>query len=132
MRYADEIVDNPGHTTLDEQLAAFEAFEEETLAAVTGEEVSNPVLRAYANTMRTRSIEPGNITACMRSMKMDTYIFSYPTYKDLTVYTHGSAAVGGLMMCRVFGVADQRAEEHAEALGIAMQLSNFLRDLRED
>jgi 15-cis-phytoene synthase len=132
MRYADEIVDNPGHTSLDEQLAALEAFEEETMAAVTGEEVSNPVLRAYANTVRTRGIEPGNITAFMKSMKMDTYVFSYPTYEDLAVYTYGSAAVVGLMMCRVVGVADERAEEHAEALGVAMQLSNFLRDVRED
>jgi 15-cis-phytoene synthase len=132
MRYADEIVDNPGVTTLDEQLAALEALEEETLAAVLGEEVRDPVLRAYANTVHTCGIEPHNITAFMTSMKMDTHVFRYPTYEDLTVYTYGSAAVVGLMMCRVVGVADERAEEHAEALGVAMQLSNFLRDVRED
>ncbi len=132
MRYADEIVDNPGATTLDQQLAALEALEEEALAAVVGEEIWNPVLRAYANTVRTRGIEPQNITAFMTSMKMDTHVFRYPTYEDLAVYTYGSAAVVGLMMCRVVGVVDERAEEHAEALGVAMQLSNFLRDVRED
>jgi phytoene synthase len=132
MRYADEIVDNPGATTLDQQLAALEALEEEALAAVVGEEIWNPVLRAYANTVRTRGIEPQNITAFMRSMKMDTHVFRYPTYEDLAAYTYGSAAVVGLMMCRVVGVVDERAEEHAEALGVAMQLSNFLRDVRED
>jgi phytoene synthase len=132
MRYADEIVDNPGVTTLDEQFAALEAFQEETLAAVAGEEVPNPVLRAYANTVRERGIAPENITAFMKSMKMDTCVFRYPTYEDLAVYTYGSAAVVGLMMCRVVGVADARAREHAEALGVAMQLSNFLRDVRED
>ena len=132
MRYADEIVDNPGLTTLDEQLAALEAFEEETLAAMTGEEVPNPVLRACANTARERGIGPENIAAFMKSMKMDTHVFRYPTYEDLAVYTYGSAAVVGLMMCRVLGVADERAGEHAEALGVAMQLSNFLRDIGED
>ena len=132
MRYADEIVDNPGATTLDQQLAALEALEEEALAAVVGEEIWNPVLRAYANTVRTRGIEPQNITAFMRSMKMDTHVFRYPTYEDLAAYTYGSATVVGLMMCRVVGVVDERAEEHAEALGVAMQLSNFLRDVRED
>ncbi len=132
MRYADEIVDNPGPTTLREQLAALEAFEGETLAAMAGEDVSNPVLRAFANTARERGITLENTAAFIKSMKMDTHVFRYPTYKDLAVYTYGSAAVVGLMMCRVLGVADERAEEHAEALGVAMQLSNFLRDIAED
>jgi 15-cis-phytoene synthase len=132
MRYADEIVDNPGATTPGEQLAALEAFEEETLAAVSGEEVPNPVLRAYAATARERGIEPRHIRAFMKSMKMDTRVFRYPTYESLKLYTYGSAAVVGLMMCRIVGVVDERATGHAEALGEAMQLSNFLRDIRED
>src|SRR5215208_7302587 len=132
MRYADEIVDNPGRTTPDEQLSALEAFEEETLAAVAGERVPNPVLRAYANTVRERGIQQEDIAAFMKSMKMDTHIFRYPTYEDLAVYTYGSAAVVGLMMCRTIGVAGERADVHAETLGVAMQLTNFLRDIGED
>ena len=132
MRYADEIVDNPGAKSLEEQLCALEAFEEETLAAVAGEEVPNPVLRAYADTVRVRGIDPEDIIAFMKSMKMDTRVFRYPTYEDLAVYTYGSAAVVGLMMCRVVGVADRRADVHAETLGVAMQLTNFLRDIGED
>jgi 15-cis-phytoene synthase len=132
MRYADEIVDNPGATTLEEQLTGLSSFEEETLAAVAGETIANPVLRAFANTVLLRGIEPGLIEAFMRSMKMDTSVFRYPTYKDLEEYTYGSAAVVGLMMCRVIGASDEAANPHAEALGVAMQLSNFLRDVRED
>ena len=132
MRYADEIVDNPGVTSLEEQLAGLEAFERETMAAVAGEPVANPVLRAYADTVRRSGIEPAHIAAFMESMKMDTRVFRYPTYKDLEVYTYGSAAVVGLMMCRVVGAADRRADPHAESLGVAMQLSNFLRDVAED
>jgi phytoene synthase len=132
MRYADELVDNPGMTSLDEQLAALESFEAETLAAVAGEKVSNPILRAYANTVRERGISPAYITAFMKSMKMDTRVLRYPTYEDLEVYTYGSAAVVGLMMCRTIGVTDERAEVHAETLGVAMQLTNFLRDIKED
>jgi phytoene synthase len=132
MRYADEIVDNPGATSLDEQLARLRTFEDETLAAVAGEAVANPVLRAFANTVCLRGIEPGLIEAFMRSMKMDTDVFRYPTYRDLEEYTYGSAAVVGLMMCRVIGTADEAANPHAEALGVAMQLTNFLRDVRED
>ena len=133
MRYADEIVDNPGTTPLDEQLASLEAFEEDTLASVSGEYVPpNPILRAFANTVLVRNIGPGLIKAFMKSMKMDTHVFRYPTYEDLEEYTYGSAAVVGLMMCRVIGVTDEEADPHAEALGVAMQLTNFLRDVKED
>jgi len=132
MRYADEIVDSPHDLSLDGQLSALEVFEAETMAAVAGERVSNPVLRAYADTVRSCDIEPATIAAFMDSMKMDTRVFRYPTYKDLEVYTYGSAAVVGLMMCRVVGAMGGEADPHAEALGVAMQLSNFLRDIGED
>ena len=132
MRYADEIVDSPHDLPLDAQLAVLEDFEAETMAAVSGEEVSNPILRAYADTVHRCAIDPEAIAAFMDSMKMDTRVFRYPTFSDLETYTYGSAAVVGLMMCRVVGVEDERADRHAGALGVAMQLSNFLRDVGED
>jgi phytoene synthase len=132
MRYADEIVDTPHDLPPGAQLAVLEEFEAETMAAVSGESVPNPVLRAFADTVRSCGIEPETITAFIESMKMDTRVFRYLTFSDLEVYTYGSAAVVGLMMCRVVGVAEGKADAHAEALGVAMQLSNFLRDLGED
>ena len=132
MRYADEIVDNPGVKSLEEQHTSLDDFERETIAAVMGDGTTNPVLYAYANTARARGISLDTITDFMKSMKMDTHVFRYPTYEDLEVYTYGSAAVVGLMMCRAVGVEDEAADHHAGALGVAMQLSNFLRDIKED
>lgn len=132
MRYADEIVDNPHGSSLEEQHATLDDFENETVAAVTGESPVNPVLHAFSNTVRARGIELETIADFIKSMKMDTHDFRYPTYEDLEVYTYGSAAVVGLMMCRAIGVEDEAANPHAEALGVAMQLSNFLRDIKED
>lgn len=132
MRYADEIVDNPGSLTLDEQLSVLESFEAETLTAVAGDRVANPVLRAFAHTVTECGIEAKDIAAFTRSMKMDTSVFRYRTFGDLEEYTFGSAAVVGLMMCRVIGAEDDAARPHAEALGTAMQLTNFLRDIGED
>jgi phytoene synthase len=132
MRYADEIVDTPHDLPPGAQLSVLEEFEVETMSAVSGERVLNPILHAYADTVRACGIDPGTITAFMESMKMDTRVFRYPTYSDLEIYTYGSAAVVGLMMCRIVGVVDGKADPHAEALGIAMQLSNFLRDVGED
>jgi phytoene synthase len=47
------------------------------------------------------------------------------------LYAHRVAGVVGLMSCRVFGVRDERALEHANHLGIAMQLTNVCRDVAE-
>jgi 15-cis-phytoene synthase len=131
-RCADEIVDTPGDATAVAQLASLEAFEAETMAALAGEEVENPILRAFANTARQRSIGSAHVRSFISSMKMDTYVSRYPTYEDLEEYVYGSAAVVGLMMCRVMGIEAEEALPHAEALGVAMQLTNFLRDVRED
>lgn len=132
MRYADEIVDNPHETGLEAQHAALDELETETTSAIMGESTSNPVLHAFSNTARNHDIELDTVQAFMKSMKMDTHVFQYPTYEDLEEYTYGSAAVVGLMMCRVVGVTDEAATAPAEALGVAMQLSNFLRDVKED
>lgn len=132
MRYADEIVDNPHGMSLEDQYTALDDFECETVAAITGEGAVNPVLHAFSNTVRAREIRLDTITDFMKSMKMDTRVFRYETYRDLEAYTYGSAAVVGIMMCRAIGVEDEVANPHAEALGVAMQLSNFLRDMRED
>ncbi|WP_053057678.1 phytoene/squalene synthase family protein [Rubrobacter aplysinae] len=132
MREADEIVDDPGEASLEEQLAGLDGFEAETVAAISGESVANPTLRAFANTVRLHGIELDTVNAFLGSMKMDTRVFRYETFMDLKSYTYGSAAVVGLMMCRIMGVTDAAADPHAEALGEAMQLTNFLRDVGED
>jgi phytoene synthase len=132
-RYADEIVDDPKKgASAEAQLEALETFEAGIMAALVGEEVEDPILRAFANTARERGIGQDHLKPFMRSMKMDVYVRRYPTYDDLKDYMYGSAAVVGLMMCRVIGVEAEEALPHAEALGEAMQLTNFLRDIRED
>jgi phytoene synthase len=132
MRYADDIVDRPGDTSAETQLRALEAFEAETSAALDGEQVGNPIIQAFASTARKLKINTSYISSFIGSMKMDTYMTRYPTYEDLEKYMYGSAAVVGTMMCCVMRVDNEEALPHAEALGIAMQLTNFLRDIRED
>lgn len=66
-------------------------------------------------------------------MITDTHIMSYETYDELRTYMHGSAMVVGEMMCYVVGTQNiEAALPAAHALGEAMQLTNFLRDVRED
>src|SRR4028119_4929 len=67
-------------------------------------------------------------------MRMDLTVTEYATYGDLMVYVHGSAAVIGLQMVPVLEplVPREVAEPYAADLGIAFQLTNFIRDVGED
>ena len=51
---------------------------------------------------------------------------------ELIKYCHGVAGTIGLMTCPIFGVTDTEALQHADDLGIAMQLTNICRDVHED
>jgi phytoene synthase len=67
-------------------------------------------------------------------MRMDLTVTGYPTYEDLMGYVWGSAAVIGLQMVPVLEPTVPRkvAEPYAVDLGVAFQLSNFIRDVGED
>ena len=54
------------------------------------------------------------------------------TFDELSLFCYRVAAVVGLMMTHVLGYKDERAFRYAKQLGIAMQLTNILRDIKED
>ncbi|GAA2392289.1 phytoene/squalene synthase family protein [Streptomyces glaucosporus] len=137
-RWADEIVDDlEGTPTAGERaraLAALEGELAEALRAGPHADGSVPVLRALAHTASVHGIDHRLFHDFMASMRMDLDVTDYPTYDDLYLYMHGSAAVIGLQMLPVLGtvVPREEAEPHAAALGVAFQLTNFLRDVGED
>ncbi len=63
---------------------------------------------------------------------MDTTIKRYQTFEELYVYCYRVASTVGLMSSEILGYSEKIALEYAEALGIAMQLTNILRDIKED
>ncbi|HTK61351.1 MAG TPA: phytoene/squalene synthase family protein [Pseudonocardia sp.] len=95
---------------------------------------TSPVVTAVAHTSRRHRLDPAHFDAFLDSMRMDTEVTDYPTYADLERYMYGSAAVIGLQMLPVLGtsVPGEDAEPAAAALGVAFQLTNFLRDVGED
>lgn len=70
--------------------------------------------------------------ALLKAMQSDLQLEQIRTQDELIDYCYGAAGVVGLMLTRIFGVTDRRADRHACALGIAMQLTNIARDVRED
>ncbi len=63
---------------------------------------------------------------------MDIQTTRYQTFDDLYIFAYRVAGVVGLMMTYVLGYKNDKAFEYAEKLGIAMQLTNILRDINED
>jgi 15-cis-phytoene synthase len=134
-RYADEIVDDLASTLTDAEKADWligwgSRFLEEVAAG--GSE--HPVSRAVVDTVRRWDIPLALFEDFLTSMRMDLTVTDYKTYDDLMVYVWGSAAVIGLQMVPVLEptVPREIAEPYAADLGIAFQLSNFIRDVGED
>jgi phytoene synthase len=134
-RYADEIVDDLASTLTAEQKADWlvgwgTRFLDEVRAGAS----DHPVSRAVVDTVRRWDIPLGLFSDFLASMRMDLTVTGYPTYDDLLKYTWGSAAVIGLQMVPVLEPVGPRelAEPYAADLGVAFQLSNFIRDVGED
>lgn len=68
----------------------------------------------------------------VQGVLMDTTIKRYETFEELYVYCYRVASTVGLMSSEILGYADKTALEYAEAMGIGMQLTNILRDVKED
>ncbi|PRY38648.1 phytoene/squalene synthase family protein [Umezawaea tangerina] len=134
-RWADDIVDevHDGRTPA-ERAAQLSTVEGSLLAGLAAGRSDDPVIAAVVDTAGRYDIDHRHFVDFLASMRMDLTVAEYPTYADLARYVHGSAAVIGLQVLPVLGTSVPRAEAEpaAAALGVAFQLTNFLRDVGED
>jgi phytoene synthase len=129
-RLADEIVDNPSPGTDPAQkLQEFTAAWERTFHSNTDEDI---ILTAFAKVCKRRKIAYSLTVDFLAAMQKDLSTTRYETYGDLQKYMYGSAEVIGLVLLRIFECDDPVATAPARAMGEAMQLSNFLRDISDD
>ena len=134
-RYADEIVDDLASTLTDAQKADWlTGWGEQFLADVAAGGSEHEISRAVVDTVRRWDVPIRHVEDFLASMRMDLTVTEYPTYADLMTYVHGSAAVIGLQMVPLLEplVPREVAEPYAADLGVAFQLSNFIRDVGED
>jgi phytoene synthase len=92
----------------------------------------NAVLTAWRDLLQKYRIKKELPLELMRGVAQDTHIKRYETWADLYVYSYRVASTVGLMSAEIFGYEKPETLDYAEALGIAMQLTNILRDVRED
>lgn len=136
-RYADDLVDRPeaGSSPADR----LRHLADEVSATLAGGRAGNPVVRALVDTLRRYGIAEGHVTDFLAAMSADLRVSRYDSFDDLAGYMWGSAAVIGLQVLPVLGLASgapgarpEEAEARAAELGIAFQLTNFVRDVGED
>nr|WP_206518194.1 phytoene/squalene synthase family protein [Rhodococcus sp. X156] len=141
-RLVDEIVDaTDDPRPWPERAAELDAVAAELRSGLTGSGPApvTPVVRAVCDTAQRYTIEPQLFEDFLSSMRMDavgsdTQVDEYADLAQLTTYMYGSASVIGLQMLPVLGTVVRRevAAPFASDLGIAFQLTNFLRDVGED
>lgn len=138
MRHSDDISDDvPGEQVHGEQerrgmLQAWRARLERTLEGQYG---GSSLLPAFHDTLRRFSIPAEYFFELLRGAEMDLQGEKYRSFADLYRYCYRVAGVVGLTCIRIFGFPNdesERAGRLAESCGVAFQLTNILRDLRED
>ena len=130
-RVPDEIVDSNPDETLQDKKRKLEEYKTEWRNAYNNSS-DNSVLRASAFIFKKYNIPFEYSESFLDAMISDTYISRYSNYEEVKKYMYGSAAAVGLIMSHVIGFTDKGALAYAEKLGYAMQLTNFLRDIKED
>ena len=131
-RYADDIVDDLGPVPVAQRAEALARFGKQFFADFDAGRSDHPVLKAVVHTVRAFDIDADCVRRFLHSMTMDLSVATYETFDDLLAYMDGSAAVIGEMMLPILEPTSPEALGPARDLGIAFQLSNFLRDVNED
>jgi len=135
-RFADDIVDDldPKLDPID-RAGAFTAWSEAFLAALDRGTAERPLVAAVLDTIERWRLPRQHFADFLASMALDLTVTEYQTYAELERYAWGSAAVIGLQMLPILGYQPDQAElarRSAVDLGIAFQLTNFIRDVGED
>lgn len=112
--------------------AVLERLRAELRSIYAGEPQDDPVLRAFQRVVQDHGVPEQYPRELLAGMEMDVAATRYRTLSDLLLYCYRVAGTVGLMLCHVIGVRSADALRHAAHLGMAMQLTNICRDVRED
>jgi phytoene synthase len=127
-RIIDNIADDPGET-VEQRRASLDQWRQAVQSPVEGESTLAAPVRALITKYR---IPVTHFHEIIAGVEMDLGGASYETWEDLRLYCHRVASVVGLVSIEIFGCRDPQAQEYAEQLGLALQLTNILRDVGED
>jgi 15-cis-phytoene synthase len=128
-RQVDDEADAVGVENLPARLAV---HRERISRCVRREYGDDPILRVLSEAVDRYGIPEGELQMLVDGVEMDFSQSRYATFDELRTYCNLVASVVGRMCVRIFGFDDPVALERADDLGMALQLTNILRDVRED
>lgn len=128
-RHTDDIVDDaPSPEAASQRLAV---WREDLDACYTGSPRSD-ITQALHPVVQKYEIPKSYFEELIAGVEMDLGTTRYATFEDLQTYCYRVASVVGLICIEIFGYTDPRTKEYATNLGLALQLTNILRDVGED
>jgi phytoene synthase len=132
VREADEIVDGPGRAA-DPALrrAELDRYEQGLRDALAGEPSRDPAITALVDAGRRHDLPLEQLDSYFDSMRIDCAPVRMATWEELESYMQGSAGAVGRILAVLLGAPPERQDSFA-TLALAFQLTNFIRDVRED
>ncbi len=145
MRRCDDITDE-STLSLQERRQKLDLWLDSLHRAQQGQPTDDPILLALTDAQRRYHIPAGLLDELAHGTAMDVedaeasaqtssapgLTIQYKTFEDLRLYCYRVASVVGLVCIHVFGYRDPEAEPLAENCGLAFQLTNIIRDVKED
>jgi phytoene synthase len=143
MRRCDDITDDNAITP-DDRRNKLADWLDKVHRALAAQPTDDPVLLALADAQRTYQIPIGLLDQLAYGTAADLdygqpeasangeLVARYQSFEDLRQYCYGVASVVGLVCIKIFGYRDPAAEPLAEQCGLAFQLTNIIRDVKED
>jgi 15-cis-phytoene synthase len=127
-RVIDDMADSSELSVAEKQkhLAAWRAM----LGAAAQDEPA--LARDVRGLMNKYSLSPEMLEEIIAGVEMDLSIFRYATFQDLRVYCYRVASAVGLVSIEIFGYRNPRCKEYALELGLALQMTNIIRDVGKD
>jgi len=127
MRYCDDLSDEPGATR-----EAMDRWRNALVEALDNHPDESPMWPAFLDSVAKYKIPHEYFYAMIEGVASDLEPVSIGTFDDLYRYCYRVASVVGLTTIHIFGFTSQDAVPLAEKCGIAFQLTNILRDIKED
>ncbi len=139
-RYSDDVSDDAidaardGETEIEQRARQMRDWRAALDRAFAGDYGESRILPAFHDTVKKYSIPANYFHELIDGTEMDLVTNRYETFDDLHLYCYRVASLVGFVCIHVWGfdAADGKALEYAEACGLALQLTNILRDVKED
>ncbi len=131
-REVDDVVDEASDMGVAAQKLAW--WRRDVELAFAGQDLPqrHPIMQALMPHSATYGIEAAHLLGVIEGCEMDLRQQRYARFEDLKAYCHFVAGVVGEVIARILGFQDPRTLDYAHRLGLALQLTNIMRDVGED